>query len=108
MCTYINTEYWPEHSFKNTRKHLFLINLQALETPTQVFSCEYSEIYKNIYFKKNLRMAASVLTIMNFIKSLCPFNTRTKVVFYKKTVIKNFAIRPAIILKRGTYTGVFL
>ena len=39
---------------------LFLINLQALkqhfykETPTQVFSCEYCEIFKNLCFKGHL------------------------------------------------------
>ena len=29
------------------------------ETPTQVFSCEYCEIFKNIYFEEHLRMANS-------------------------------------------------
>ena len=43
-----------------TRKHLccslFLIKLQALvnETPTQRFSCEYSEIFKSTYCEKRL------------------------------------------------------
>ena len=31
-----------------------------LETPTQVFSCEYYEIFKNTYFEEHLRTAASV------------------------------------------------
>ena len=29
------------------------------ETPTQVFSCEYCEIFKNTYSEKHLRTAAS-------------------------------------------------
>ena len=54
-----------------TRKHLywslFLIKLQAFRpasllkwTPTQTFSCKYSEIYKSTYFEKYLWTAASV------------------------------------------------
>ena len=31
-----------------------------LETPTQVFSCEYCEIFKNTYFEEHLRTAANV------------------------------------------------
>ena len=48
-------------------KHLcwspFLIMLQLemqVESPTQVFSCEYCEIFKNTYFEEHLRTAASV------------------------------------------------
>ena len=47
----------------------FLIKLQTWrpatlleETPTQVFSCEYSEILKNIYFKEWLRMVPVFIT----------------------------------------------
>ena len=29
------------------------------DTPTQVLSCKYTEIFKNTYFKEHLRMAAS-------------------------------------------------
>ena len=29
------------------------------ETPTQLFSCEYCEIFKNTYFEEHLQMAAS-------------------------------------------------
>ena len=54
-----------------TRKHLcsshFLIKLQSFgaatllkETLTQVFFCEYCEIFKNTYFEKQLRTTASV------------------------------------------------
>ena len=55
-----------------TGKHpcwsLFLIKLQAFrvatllkETPTQVFSSEICEIFKNTYFEEFLRMTASVV-----------------------------------------------
>ena len=30
------------------------------ETPTQVFSCDYCEFFKNTYFEEHLRRAASV------------------------------------------------
>ena len=46
---------------------LFLITFQALvlqsykkEIPTQVFSCEYCETFKNTYFEEHLRTAASL------------------------------------------------
>ena len=39
---------------------LLFIKLQAfLLTPTQVFSCEYCEIFKNTYLEEHLRSAAS-------------------------------------------------
>ena len=49
-----------------TGKHLcwslFLIKLQAFkkETPAQVFSCEYCEIFKNTFFNRTPPVAASV------------------------------------------------
>ena len=55
-----------------TGKHLcwsfFLIKLQALrlhekEIPTQVFSCEYCEIFKDTYFEEHLRTTASAETM---------------------------------------------
>ena len=30
---------------------------KVADTPTQVFSCEYSEIFKNTYFEKHLQTA---------------------------------------------------
>ena len=49
---------------KHLCRSLFFIKLQALqlyqkETPTQVFFCEYCEIFKNTYFEKHLRTTAS-------------------------------------------------
>ena len=32
------------------------------ETPTQVFSCEYCEMFKNTYFEEHLGTAASKLS----------------------------------------------
>ena len=33
------------------------------KNPTQMFSCEYCKIFKNTYFKKHLRTAASELAL---------------------------------------------
>ena len=35
------------------------LQLNLKETPTQVFYCEYCEIFKNAYFEKYLQTAAS-------------------------------------------------
>ena len=37
---------------------VFFLKVAGLKAPTQVFSCEYCEIFKNIYFEKHLRTAA--------------------------------------------------
>ena len=34
-------------------------NVILKETPTQLFSCEYCEVFKNAYFEEYLRTAAS-------------------------------------------------
>ena len=53
-------EEFYDKAAKFTAKHLcwslFLIKLQALleKTPTQVFSYEYCEIFKNTYFQEHL------------------------------------------------------
>ena len=36
------------------------LQLYQKETPTQVFLCEYCEIFKKTYFEKHLRTTASV------------------------------------------------
>ena len=49
-------------------RRLLLIKLQACvrkETPTQVFSCEYCEIFKNTYFEEHLRTAVLYFIISN-------------------------------------------
>ena len=38
---------------------LTLVTLLKKETLTQVFSCEYCEIYKNTYFEEHLQKGAS-------------------------------------------------
>ena len=40
------------------------------ETPIQMFSCEYWEIFKNTFFEKHLRTAASVLLIIKVVASI--------------------------------------
>ena len=62
-----------------TEKHLcwslFLIKLQAWrhatllnETPTQVFSWEYCEIFKNIYFEEHLQTAAPDILVNSILQ----------------------------------------
>ena len=46
--------------------------LQNKETPTQVFSCEYCEIFKNTYFEEHLQTAASKGSIKNNSSVLIP------------------------------------
>ena len=56
-----------QYSHENTCVGVFfnkVASLQACnfiknETPTQVFSCEYFEIFKNTYFQEHLERAAS-------------------------------------------------
>ena len=45
---------------KFTGKHLCRGLLIEKETPTQVFFCEFSEIFKNTFFAEHLRKTASV------------------------------------------------
>ena len=40
------------------------------ETPTQVFSCEYYEIFKNTYFEDHVR-AATFRQFNKFIRKIC-------------------------------------
>ena len=57
----------PYQTYRNTCVSLFLIKLRACrkfywkETPTQVFSYCYCEIFKNTCFEKHLRKTASDL-----------------------------------------------
>ena len=52
----------------------------SIETPTQVFSCEYCEIFNNTYFEEHLRMVA-------FVTCRCSCSQ----VFYGIAVLENFA-----------------
>ena len=52
------------------------------KTSTQVFSCEYCEIFKSTYFEKHLRTAASETLLVNsklFMKVLIGFEFFTKI-----------------------------
>ena len=71
-------------SFKNIILHRFWWATERattlLKTDPNVFSCEYCGIFKNIYFKEHLQTAASTEL------------TQSPVLFYKKIVLKHFAI----------------
>ena len=50
---------------------LFLIKLQAIRPvtllkrdSTQIFSCEYQEIYKDAYFEEHLQMTAFLKSVL--------------------------------------------
>ena len=89
----------------NLRWSLFLIKLCPQlywkETPTQVFSCEYCEIFKSTYFEKHLRTAASAYWWLYFEKVFshkvekidlihkCKKN-RFGHIYWKKLLIENF------------------
>ena len=49
------SQYWLE----NTCVGVSDLQLFWKETPTQLFSCEYCEIFKNTYFEEHLRTATS-------------------------------------------------
>ena len=49
---------FSEQFFNFHRKTPEGLQLYQKETPTQVFSCEYCEIFKNTYFGEHLRTAA--------------------------------------------------
>ena len=123
-----------------------LSNFIKNEALAQVLSCEFCEIFKNTFFTEHLRALASLLTETANRKSLklrskkwwkvANFSTiskRTEMiqkqqpeVFFKKSVLKNFAnfrgkqlcfslflikleaFGPAVLLKRDSNTGVFL
>ena len=45
--------------FRNIHKKTLMFETLFNKAPTQMFSCEYCEIFKNTYFEKHLRTAAS-------------------------------------------------
>ena len=62
-------------------------------TPTQVLSCEFCELFKNTYFKEHLRTAGSKTLVPGFL-----FNK----------VASLMAWRPLAVLERDSSKGVFL
>ena len=55
-------------------------NFYKQETPTQVFSCEYCEIFKNNYFEEHLLTAASEIIFLLFIRFFPAINFSSKFV----------------------------
>ena len=81
-------------------RSLFLKKLQfwgpatlLKKAPTQVFSCEFCKLLKNIYFKEHLRTAGSKTLVRGFL-----FNK----------VASLMAWRPLTVLERDSSTGIFL
>ena len=54
FCKKAALKTYAEFTGKHLYWGLFLIQLQALETPIQVFSYEFCEIFKNTYFGEHL------------------------------------------------------
>ena len=50
-----------------TGKHL-CSSLFLIETPTQVFSCEYCKVFKNRFFIEHLRWLLLISRLLNFKK----------------------------------------
>ena len=87
-----------------TGKHLcwsfFWIKLQ--ETPTQVFSCECCEVFKNTFFKKHLRTSASVhFKIQNPIQPLAVKYLR----YFEKLLVRCLTVQNTSLEKKSFYRG---
>ena len=63
-----------------------ILQLHVIETPTQMFSCEYWDISKNTYLEDHLNMATFEVTLGSdhfqnhtelYYKNTCYFQTRT-------------------------------
>ena len=62
---------WKKMFLNNLQNSQEIHRLQACnftrkETPTQVFSCEFCEIFRNIFFLEHLRWLLLNLRILNF------------------------------------------
>ena len=52
-----------QNFIKLTEKYMYIsesLQIYQKEVPTQVFSCEICEIFKNIYFEEHMRTTSSV------------------------------------------------
>ena len=58
------------------------------DTPTQLFSYEYCEIFKNIYFEEHLQMAAS--TVSDMTEALLVFNLLSANITKWSNTLKQF------------------
>ena len=61
---------------------LFLVKLQAEETPTQVLSYAYCKFFNNIYFQKHLRTTASDYSFTIVIYSFSVVSLQLTMIFY--------------------------
>ena len=65
------------------------------ETPTQVFSCEYSEIFKNSFFHRALPrwlLLLVTLQVKKFLFILFSGYSRTAIVFFKDAALRLWSI----------------
>ena len=84
ICYNFRSNHWRcsinKDAFKNfrkfTRKHLCQSFFFKKETSTQVFSCEFSKIFKNTHFTEH----HSVTTSISYIIALAPFLPTSKLV----------------------------
>ena len=73
------------------------VQLHYNEVPTQVFSCEYCKIFKNIYFE-DLRMAASKWKFIQHINLMVLFLTFSMALHFGEMIMVNFKIVEKIFL----------
>ena len=70
------------------------LQLYLKETPTQVFFCEYCEIFKNSYFHRTPRVAASVNgELRNHARSTIMIFVITPDYFKSLTIVTNISIQ---------------
>ena len=83
---------------KTVYQRLFLIKLQggkglqlySKETPTQVFSCEIGEIFKNTFFYRTPLVAAfEIKNVFNFQRLTCGFTNNPNFIRFKWRLKKN-------------------
>ena len=79
-------------------------------TPTQVFSCEIYEIFKNTYFEEHLRKTAkhrsSFLKV--FCRSFCSASINAVIKYsFSAAVAQSWRVLHANLLKLHSITGIF-
>ena len=79
---YLHTKQKVAHTEENVVGVSFLqrstsssLQLYQKETPTQVFSCEICEIFKNTYFEEHLRTTTSAHILLCCIILICKLET---------------------------------
>ena len=92
-------EFCEKDVFKNfaifTGKHLYwsFFKKKLQETPTQMFSCENCEIFKNNFFEEHLLMAASVFckTYIPLVTTFTTNNTHITILYSCNCFYQKFA-----------------